>query len=107
MPKTSSVSVALRDTAPAMQRGVIDPKSAMRIRLVFQSTRNLDWGRVNNPLVESRFTRLGHVFLTGQHHLGLVGDLLQLAQHVLVAVDESENQILNLGLLAEILDECL
>lgn len=48
-----------------------------------------------------------HVRLTGSHQLCLIGNLLQLAQNVLVTVHEAQNQIVDLRFLAKLSDELL
>lgn len=48
-----------------------------------------------------------HMRLTGSHQLCLVGNLLQLAQNVLVTVHEAQNQIVDLRFLAKLSDELL
>lgn len=48
-----------------------------------------------------------HMRLTGSHQLCLIGNLLQLAQNVLVTVHEAQNQIIDLRFLAKLSDELL
>lgn len=48
-----------------------------------------------------------HMRLTGSHQLCLIGNLLQLAQNVLVTVHEAQNQIVDLRFLAKLSDELL
>jgi hypothetical protein len=57
--------------------------------------------------VKPTFTSLSHMLLTSRHNLSLLSDLLQSAQHNSIASCKAVDHVLDLGLGAELLDQCL
>lgn len=64
-------------------------------------------GKKKIKSMQAALARGSHMRLTGSHQLCLIGNLLQLAQNVLVTVHEAQNQIVDLRFLAKLSDELL
>lgn len=69
------------------------------------SNRELEKKKIKS--MQAALARRSHMRLTGSHQLCLIGNLLQLAQNVLVTVHEAQNQIVDLRFLAKLSDELL
>ena len=57
-----------------------------------------------NASMQPALTRLGHMLLALNHHLKLVTNLLQPAQHLLIPIRKPQNRIFNSRLRAKLLD---